>query len=144
MSNPNIELAISYYEALNRRDFDAYNVLFADDVTFEAVGGVAGSGLATVKFFDNIWPAAFSDFTVERIYHLGDGNRVVCHNRATGTHDGTLLMPDGSEVPATGHKVNAPYFASFEIRNGKIVSEHIYFDRMLLAEQLGLIPLVNA
>jgi hypothetical protein len=78
LSNPNIELAISYYEALNRRDFDAYNVLFADDLTFEAVGGVAGSGLETVKFFDNIWPAAFSDFTVEGIYHLGDGNRVVC------------------------------------------------------------------
>ena len=144
MSNPNIELAISYYEALNRRAFDAYNVLFADDVTFEAAGGVAGSGLETVKFFDHIWPAAFSDFTIEGIYHLGDGNRVVCYNRATGTHDGTLLMPDGSEVPATGHKFNAPYFASFEVRNGKIVSAHIYFDRMLLAEQLGLIPVASA
>jgi ketosteroid isomerase-like protein len=136
-------LAVSYYEALNRRDFDAYNVLFADDVTFEAAGGGVG-GLETVKFFDSIWPAAFSDFTIESIYHLGDGNRVVCYNRATGTRDGALLMADGSEVPATGHKVNAPYFASFEVRDGKIVSAYIYFDRMLLAEQLGLIPAVNA
>jgi hypothetical protein len=72
------QLAISYYEVLNRRDFDAYNVLFADD--------------------------------------------------------GTLLMADGSQVPATGNKVSATYFASFEVRNGKIASAHIYFDRMLLAE----------
>jgi hypothetical protein len=30
------------------------------------------------------------------------------------------------------------------VRDGKIVSEYIYFDRMLLAEQLGLLPVVNA
>jgi ketosteroid isomerase-like protein len=58
----------------------------------------------------------------------------------TGIHDGTLLMPDGSEVPATGQQMDATYFASFEVRNGKIVSEHIHFDRMILAEELHLLP----
>jgi len=138
MSNPNLELVISYYEALNRRDFDAYDDKFAHDVSFESVGGVSGTGLDTVKFFDRIWTTAMSDFTVVGGYHLGDGDRVVCHNRATGIHDGTLLMPDGSEVPATSHRLDAPYFASFEVRGGKIVSELIYFDRLLLIEQLQL------
>lgn len=140
MDNPNIDLAVSYYEALNRRDFNFYDDLFTDDVAFAAVGGVTGSGKATIAFFDRIWTTAFSDFTITGIYHLGDGDRVVCHNRATGTHDGTLAMPDGSEVPATGRRLDAPYFASFEMRNGRICHEHIYFDRMLLAEQLGLLP----
>ena len=140
MSSRNVDLAVRYYEALNRRDFDAFDALFADDVTFEAVGGVAGSGIDSVKLFDAIWPTAFSDFTIEGIFHVGDGDRVVCHNRATGTHDGPLLLPDGSEVPATGNTISAPYFAAFEVHDGMIVSEHIYFDRMLLSEQLGLVP----
>lgn len=85
MSNANIDLAVSYYEALNRRDFDAYNP-------------------ETVKFFDHIWPTAFSDVTIEGINHLSDGNRVACHNRATGTHDGTLLNPQsGDRAGWPGH-----------------------------------------
>jgi steroid delta-isomerase-like uncharacterized protein len=144
MSNSNIDLVVSYYEALNRRDFGAYDALFADDVIFESVGGVAGSGIDTVKSFDGIWARACSDFTVKGIFHVGDGDRVVCHNRATGSHDGMLHMPDGSEVPATGSMLNATYFPSFEVRSGKIASKQIYFDRMLLGEQLGLIPAVNA
>jgi steroid delta-isomerase-like uncharacterized protein len=140
MTNANVELIINYYEAFNARDFDAYDEKFASDVSFESVGGVAGPGVATVKFFDQIWTKAMSDFKVVGGYHLGDGDRVVCHNRATGTHDGTLLLPDRSEVPATGNRLDAPYFASFELRNGKIISELIYFDRMLLIEQLQLQP----
>jgi ketosteroid isomerase-like protein len=140
MSNANVDLVISYYEAYNRRDFDAYDEIFADHVAFQSVGGVSGNGVDTVKFFDRIWVTAASDWTVEGIYHLGDGDRVVCHNRVTGNHDGTLLMPDGSEVPATGQQMDATYFASFEGRNRKIVSKHIYFDRMILAEELHLLP----
>jgi hypothetical protein len=41
-------------------------------------------------------------------------------------------------------KVSAPCCASFEVPGGRIVSPQIYFGRMLLAGQLGLIPLVNA
>jgi ketosteroid isomerase-like protein len=140
MGNPNIDLAVGYYEALNRRDFTFYDGVFTDDVVFEAVGGVSGSGKETVTFFDRIWTTAFSDFHIAGTYHLGDGDRVVCHNRATGTHDGTLVMPDGGEVPPTGRTLDAPFFASFEVRDGRLCHEHIYFDRMLLAEQLGLLP----
>jgi hypothetical protein len=46
---------ISYYEAYNRRDFNAYDEIFADDVAFQSVGGVSGNGVDTVKFFDRIW-----------------------------------------------------------------------------------------
>lgn len=140
MNHPNIDLAVGYYEALNRRDFTFYPELFTDDVTFESVGGVTGRGAATIAGFDRIWTTAFGDFTITGIYHLAHDDRVVCHNRASGTHDGILLMPDGSQVPPTGRRLDAPYFASFRVRDGRISHEHIYFDRMLLLEQLGLAP----
>ena len=140
MNHPNIALAVGYYEALNRRDFGFYDAVFTDEVTLAAPGGVTGAGKPFVQHFDSIWTTAFSDFTITGIYHLADGDRVVCHNRASGTHDGVLVMPDGTEVPPSGRRFEAPYFASFVVRDGKLCHEHVYFDRMLLAEQLGLLP----
>jgi ketosteroid isomerase-like protein len=140
MEHPNIQLAIGYYEALNRRDFEIYNEVLTDDVTLAAPGGVLVHGKQAVAAFDQVWTAAFSDFTIVGGFHLADDDRIVCHNRATGTHDGTLVMPDGSEVPPTGRRLDAQYFAAFEVRDGLLSSELVYFDRMLLAEQLGLLP----
>lgn len=141
MNNANIQLAVDYYEALNRRDFGVYDSLVTADITLSAPGGVHVHGAPAVAAFDRVWTAAFSDFTITGGFHLADDERIVCHNRATGTHDGTLVMPDGSEVAPTGRRLDAPYFASFDVRDGRLSSELVYFDRMLLAEQLGLVPL---
>ncbi len=141
MHTVNIQLAIDYYEALNRRDFGFYDSLFTADVTLTAPGAVHLQGKSGVAAFDQIWTAAFSDFTIIGGFHVADDHRIVCHNRATGTHDGTLVMPDGSEVAPTGRRLDAPYFASFDVRDGQFSSQLVYFDRMLLAEQLGLLPL---
>jgi ketosteroid isomerase-like protein len=137
----NIHLAVDYYEAINRRDFAFYDTVFTPDVTLAAPGGVQLQGTPAVAAFDQIWVTAFSDFAIIGGFHVADDQRVMCYNRATGTHDGTLVMPDGSEVAATGRRLDAPYFASFDVRDGRLSSQLIYFDRMLLAEQLGLLPL---
>ncbi len=139
-THPNIDLVVRYYEALNARRLDHYDELFDPDVHFTSVGGVEGTGVDLVKFFDQVWLTASSDFTITGLFHVADGDRVVCHNHARGVHDGTLLMPDGTEVPATGAMLDGPYFASFVIRDGKIVDEQIYIDRMMIAEALGLVP----
>ena len=139
--HPDTPLAIDYYEALNRRDFGFYDSVFTDDVTLAAPGGVQAHGKPAVAAFDQIWTTAFSDFAIIGGFHLADDQRVVCHNRATGTHDGTLVMPDGSEIPPTGRRLDAAYFASFDVRDRRLSSQLVYFDRMLLAEQLGLVPL---
>ncbi len=141
MNNANIQLAVDYYEAINRRDFGVYDSLMTADITLSAPGGVHVQGTPAVAAFDRVWTAAFSDFTIIGGFHLADDQHIVCYNRATGTHDGTLVMPDGSEVAPTGRHLDAPYFASFDVRDGHLSSQLIYFDRMLLAEQLGLVPL---
>jgi ketosteroid isomerase-like protein len=141
LPHANTQLAIGYYEALNRRDFGFYDATFTDDVTLAAPGGVSVHGKPAVAAFDQIWTRAFSDFTIVGGFHVADDERIVCHNRATGTHDGILVMPDGSEVPPTGRRLDAPYFASFDVRDGRLSSQLVYFDRMLLAEELGLLPL---
>jgi len=140
MDHPDIQLAVGYYEAINRRDASVYAERFTDDATLTAPGGVHARGPEAIAAFDSVWTGAFSDFTIVGDFHVADGGRVVCYNRATGTHDGTLVMPDGSEVPPTGRRLDAPFFGAFEVRDGRIASQLIYFDRMIVAESLGLLP----
>jgi len=139
MSNQNIQLAIRYYAALNARDFGAYDQIFSPNVEIEGVGGARGTGIEAVKAFDRVWVDGASNFKIHGIFHVGDGDRVVCHNRAEGIHDGVLRLP-GGDVPATGRTIGGVYFAAFQIRAERIATALIYFDRMVIAEQLGVVP----
>jgi predicted ester cyclase len=52
------------------------------------------------------------------------------------THTGTFM--DGT--PGTGRTVAYPIASFAQIEGDKIRSEHVYFDRQTVAEQLGLKP----
>ena len=57
----------------------------------------------------------------------------------TGTHNGVLHSPMGNVSP-TGRPVKLDYIQVLHFRNGKHVSFNLMFDRLLMLEQLGLIP----
>ena len=64
----------------------------------------------------------------------GDG-KVSSENLVEGTHDDMLVLPTG-EVPATGGQFGGKYVGTFEIAGGRIVAQHVYYDRMIVVEQL--------
>jgi predicted ester cyclase len=85
------------------------------------------------------WFAAFPDAHVElHGVHLLD-EVVVEEGTFTGTHAGVLHSPMG-DVPPTGRAVRLPYIQVLRIRDGKHASFSLMFDRLLMLEQLGLIP----
>ena len=53
-----------------------------------------------------------------------------------GTHTGPLI--DGT--PPTGRTVAYPVATFTQVEGDKIRSDHVYFDRQTVAEQLGLKP----
>jgi predicted ester cyclase len=57
-----------------------------------------------------------------------------------GTHTGSLVLPDGTEVPSTGKRVEMPGMEFVKIRDGKIVVDNLYYDNLAVAAQLGLLP----
>ena len=57
----------------------------------------------------------------------------------TGTHRGVLRTPT-SDVPPTGRTVRIPYIQVLRFRDGKHSSFNLMFDRLLMLEQLGLVP----
>ena len=57
----------------------------------------------------------------------------------TGTHNGVLHGPMG-DIPPTGRPVKVDYIQVLHFRDGKHVSFNLMFDRLLMLEQLGLVP----
>jgi predicted ester cyclase len=51
-----------------------------------------------------------------------------------------VVLPDGTEVPATGKRVEVPGMELVRARNGKIVVDNLYYDNLAVAAQLGLLP----
>jgi ketosteroid isomerase-like protein len=70
--------------------------------------------------------------------HLA-GDVAVEEGTFTGTHRGVLHSPAG-DIPPTGQPVAVPYVQVLRFRDGQHISFNLMFDRLLMLEQLGLIP----
>ena len=53
------------------------------------------------------------------------------------THTGPLVMPDGTELPPTGKRIEIKGMELVQHRDGKIAVHHMYWDNMAVAGQLG-------
>src|SRR5262245_7286961 len=115
-------------DTFNAHDLDGFTAVLADDVVFEATGGIRGQGKAACAGFFGSWFGAFPDTHVEvHGLHILD-DVVVEEGTFTGAHDGVLQTPKG-DVPPTGRSVRLPYIQVLRFRNGKHVSFHLMFDR---------------
>ena len=56
-----------------------------------------------------------------------------------GTHDGTLMSPQG-ELPPTGKRLEERFSVVIDVSDGKITGVREYYDVMTLMAQLGLLP----
>ena len=57
-----------------------------------------------------------------------------------GTHTGPVTMPDGTEIPPTGRRVEVQGMELVRVRDGKVVADNLYYDNLAVAAQLGLLP----
>jgi ketosteroid isomerase-like protein len=128
-------------DTFNAHDLAGFAEVLADDVVYQAPGGLQGRGKASCVEFYGGWLEAFSDGRVEvhDVHILND--IVVEEGTFTGTHDGTLRTPT-DDIPPTGRPVRSDYIQVLRIRDGKHLSFNLMFDRLLMLEQLGLVPAV--
>jgi len=126
-------------ETFNAHDLDGFAEVLADDVVFEAPGGMRGAGKPACLAFYGSWFNAFPDahLDVHRVHIIDDV--AVEEGTFTGTHHGVLKGRIG-DVPPTGRRVSLPYIHVLRFRDGKHVSFNLMFDRLSMLEQLGLIP----
>jgi predicted ester cyclase len=123
----------------NAHDIDGFAEVLADDVVFQAPGGMRGEGRAACVQFYSSWFGAFPDAHVDihGLHVIGDV--VVEEGTFTGTHEGVLRGPSG-DLPPTGRFMRIGYIQVLRFRDGKHISFDLMFDRLAMLEQLGLVP----
>ena len=126
-------------ETFNAHDIEGFGEVLADDVTFQAPGGIGGQGKAACAEFYRGWFDAFPDAHVEvtELYIVNDV--ALEEGTFTGTHNGVLRNPAG-DIPPTGRSVAVDYIHVLRFRDGMHVSFDLMFDRLQMLEQLGLAP----
>ena len=124
---------------LANRDFDGVVVLFAVDALYvEPVG--RHEGREVIRAWSHDWVNAFSDWYFKADLVVEQGDVVVAEWQFRGTHTGPLVMADGSQIQGTGKIVEHRGVTVYEVKDGQIAKARDYFDLMVGAIQLGLMP----
>ena len=123
----------------NAHDIDGFKEVLADNVVFTAPGGLHGEGKEACAAFFGGWFAAFPDARVDvQAVHIID-DVAVEEGTFSGTQNGVLRGPTG-DIPPTGRPVEVDYIQVLRFRDGKHISFNLMFDRLMMLEQLGLVP----
>ena len=78
---------------------------------------------------------AFPDFNLQLKENVAEGDHIAFHWTVTGTQKGEF-----QGMPASGKRIELSGMTLNRLRDGKVVSEHVYFDRLAMLEQLGAAP----
>lgn len=128
-----------YVERYNARDLDACMDLYAEDaVQLMPDGYFDGREVIRQRLTQEL--AAFPDIEWGLLSYLEQGDAFADEWTFAGTHTGTLLLLDGTELAPTGKRVQVRGMELVRMRGDKIVVDNLYYDNLSVAVQLGLIP----
>jgi steroid delta-isomerase-like uncharacterized protein len=129
-----LEIARNNFEAFNRQDMDAIVATWEEGATFRNPFGEMKKD-HVVELQKSFWKA-FPDASVEiETIGLAQENVVAVEFVLRGTNLGPL--PDGKAATGRTIALRGASFTTF--KGGKIVSDHVYQDRLGIIEQLGLL-----
>jgi predicted ester cyclase len=131
-------MLLTHYEGVQERDFVKALSVFADDVERTMSGAGTLRGLEAFKAVIQVFPDAFLDIAFAVDTWIETDGTLVAEGRVRGTHTGPLTTPEG-EIPATGRRLDLPFADILQVRGDKFSLLHVYFDRLEMMNQLGLI-----
>jgi predicted ester cyclase len=127
------------HPVINARDLYGYLNNQQLDVEFVLPGGITLRGRVEVGQFTQAMWSAFPDgrlaFRQQILPHDAAATEVVF----TGTHTGPMNTPNGL-IPPTGKRLILHSLSILRIEDGRVASEHVYFDQLEMMSQLGLAP----
>jgi steroid delta-isomerase-like uncharacterized protein len=133
------EAADRHLKAFNDKNLEEFVDNESPDVEFVIPGGVTLRGRDQVREYMKLLWNAFPDIKVAATYQVIAGDTAVTEETYSGTHTGTMRTPHG-DVPATGKRVQGRQVAVQRVKDGRVWSEHLYFDQMEFLGALGLVP----
>ena len=135
----NKKLLDRYVERYNAGDLDGVMDLYAEDAvqimpdgTFEGWSSVRERLAQELDGFTDL------NHTVRSFVEQGDS--FADEWTFVGTHTGPFRLPDGTELPPTGKRVEIRGMELVQVRDGKVILNTLYYDNLAVAVQLGLVP----
>jgi steroid delta-isomerase-like uncharacterized protein len=135
------DLLERYVELYNAGDLDGVMDLYAEDSTqLMPDGTYEGRSAIRDRLAQEL--AAFSGLAHRYTSYVEEGDSFADEWVFEGTHTGPAMLPDGTEVPPTGKRVEVQGMELVRVKDGKIVADNLYYDNLAVAAQLGLLPQV--
>ena len=130
----NAELVRWSFDALNRQDLDALRQFWTADTVERFPDRTVRGADEIAAYFAEAF-AGISDWNMEIVGLTAQDDDVFVQWRLQGRHTGPLLgiAPTGKELTIDG-------MDHFVLRDGRVVSNFVVFDRFQYAQQLGMMP----
>jgi ketosteroid isomerase-like protein len=133
------ELLDQYVERYNKGDLNGVMDLYAEDAVqlmpdgmFKGRDAIHDRLALELKGFSEVHHTAES--------FLEQGDTFADEWIFRGTHTAPFPLPDGTELPPTGKRVEIRGMELVQMRDGKIVVDNLYYDNLASMVQLGLVP----
>jgi steroid delta-isomerase-like uncharacterized protein len=128
-----------YVELYNAGDLDACMELYAEDAVQRMHDGTfAGRSAIRERLARDLTACPDAAYTVGSFVEQGDS--FADEWTFAGTQTGPLSLPDGTQLPPTGKRLEIKGMELVQVRDGKIVIDNLYYDAMAVLAQLGVIP----
>jgi steroid delta-isomerase-like uncharacterized protein len=128
-----------YVERYNAGDLDACLDLYAGDAVQTMPDGTfEGRSAIRERLARDLNACPDAAYTVGSFVEQGDS--FADEWTFAGTHTGPLLLPDGTQLPPTGKRLEIRGMELVRVREGKIVIDNLYYDNTAVLAQLGLLP----
>ena len=135
----NREILDRYVELYNAGELRACMDLYTEDaVQLMHDGLFEGRSAIYDRLARDLRACPDAAYTV--VSFLDQGDTFADEWTFAGTHTGPLQLPDGTEFPPTGRRVEVRGMEFVELRDGKIVVDNLYYDPAAALAQLGLVP----
>jgi steroid delta-isomerase-like uncharacterized protein len=132
------QAAEEFIDAFNSHDERRIREGYADNVVFEAPGGVRLEGPEAAAEYAMSFIRAFPDVKLTVKNLIESDGWVAFEAEFEGTHQGTLEGAGGS-IPATNRRATGKAAEILRIEGGKVTEERLYFDQLEFLMQLGVI-----
>jgi steroid delta-isomerase-like uncharacterized protein len=135
----NRELLNLYVERYNAGDLDGVMDLYSEDgVQNMPDGSFEGRSAIRERLAQEL--NGFTDVNHTVRSFLEQGDTFADEWTFEGTHARPFLLPDGTELPPTGKRVEIAGMEFVQVRDGKVVINTLYYDNLAVAVQLGVVP----
>jgi steroid delta-isomerase-like uncharacterized protein len=135
----NLKVLEIHDKAFNERDWELSSKNYTDDVvSYNPESPKPDKGIDALRETGKEFVKSFPDIKMKSEVSFGQEDWIFRSYTITGTHTGYLLGPGNTKIPPTNRSLKMSAGVAYRFRNGKISEEHVYYDRLVFMEQLGL------